>query len=424
MSKKNILLELILPVTLLILISVIINITGLDLIFQNKFFSPESGWILRNSQPWKFIYHYGNIPALILSIGALIILLLSAYKSKFNKYVKQALFLILVMAIGPGLLINSVLKDNWGRPRPRNVQDFGGKHQFEQVLTIDPESPGKSFPCGHASMGFYFFVLFFIFRKKRLKLANISLVFALLWGSFIGLARIVQGGHFLSDVIWTAGLMYLVTSLIFFFMKLDRFPEFKRTISDNPISRKRVTIVVTILIIVAVILVFLATPYSRDKLYQLPDEFELSSVKWIHTDLHLLETDLTILGAENIQMDFQAEGFGFPGSKIKNNFNHIWYDSTLIVTHTQRSSGFFTELEQISTFTLPEHISGVYTLNNLTGKLKIVVPESGRWIIIPIVVKEIVDETNYLNSFEPEKREEYLITIKIDSPDLILEITR
>jgi hypothetical protein len=36
------------------------------------------------------------------------------------------LFILLSVILGPGLLVNLVFKDHWGRPRPRQVVALGG----------------------------------------------------------------------------------------------------------------------------------------------------------------------------------------------------------------------------------------------------------------------------------------------------------
>src|ERR1041384_767656 len=43
---------------------------------------------------------------------------------------RAALFLIATLGIGPGLITNVILKDNWGRPRPAEVTEFHGPEQF------------------------------------------------------------------------------------------------------------------------------------------------------------------------------------------------------------------------------------------------------------------------------------------------------
>jgi membrane-associated PAP2 superfamily phosphatase len=197
-----------------IFISIIINQLQIDMKLQSLFFQ-DGVWTHKNDEPWQFLYDYGNIPALILSISGFLLLLASYYVKKYIPYRKVALYLIVVMVVGPGLITNSILKDQWGRPRPRNIVEFNGKYEFEPVLTIDVESKGKSFPCGHATMGFYFFALYFLLISKRRKLAFFFFWVAILYGGIIGLARIVQGGHFLSDVIW-AGIVVFLTAKWFY----------------------------------------------------------------------------------------------------------------------------------------------------------------------------------------------------------------
>lgn len=42
-------------------------------------------------------------------------------------------YLLLVIALGPGLLVNAVLKEQWGRARPSQVAEFGGSAAYTPV---------------------------------------------------------------------------------------------------------------------------------------------------------------------------------------------------------------------------------------------------------------------------------------------------
>src|ERR1044071_9923666 len=44
---------------------------------------------------------------------------------------RAALFLIATLALAPGLMANVLLKENWGRPRPAEIQEFNGPEQFK-----------------------------------------------------------------------------------------------------------------------------------------------------------------------------------------------------------------------------------------------------------------------------------------------------
>jgi membrane-associated PAP2 superfamily phosphatase len=43
----------------------------------------------------------------------------------------------------------------------------------------------------------------------------------LVYGCIMGMARIIQGGHFLSDVLWSAGFVYLTALVLADLLQLD-----------------------------------------------------------------------------------------------------------------------------------------------------------------------------------------------------------
>lgn len=77
---------------------------------------------------------------------------------------------------------------------------------------------GKSFPCGHSSAGFALSIFFFLFRKTRPRLAWLFLALALVYGGALGLARMVVGAHFASDVVWSALLVIAVNVVVYYFI--------------------------------------------------------------------------------------------------------------------------------------------------------------------------------------------------------------
>ena len=44
------------------------------------------------------------------------------------------LFFALMLAIGPGVIVNGVFKPFWGRPRPHDTIPFGGERDFLPVF--------------------------------------------------------------------------------------------------------------------------------------------------------------------------------------------------------------------------------------------------------------------------------------------------
>jgi lipid A 4'-phosphatase len=147
------------------------------------------------------------IPAVLAVIGKLI---LPRWKMLISG--RAALFLIVTLALGPGLLVNVVLKDHWGRPRPIDVTEFGGSHHF--VLWWDPrgDCPSNcSFVSGDVAGAAW-------------TLAPAALAppqwRALAYGGALALSlgmaalRMMAGGHFLSDTAFAGVFTFLIVWIV------------------------------------------------------------------------------------------------------------------------------------------------------------------------------------------------------------------
>lgn len=162
---------------------------------------------------YTFMYEYGPLPADITVICAIAVFIASLISKKLKIWQRPALSLILTLAIGSGLIVHVFLKDQWGRPRPKQVIEFGGSQPFrpyyEPNFFHQPE-PSKSFPCGHCSVGFFFFALAFLGRSMGSRLLFwTGVILAVVLGVSLSVTRIAQGGHFLSDTLMSALIMWL-----------------------------------------------------------------------------------------------------------------------------------------------------------------------------------------------------------------------
>lgn len=115
---------------------------------------------------------------------------------------RVALFLLLSLAVGPGLVVNVVFKDNWGRPRPSTIQEFNGPNTYVRPLVPSRQCDDNcSFASGHGALGFWA-VAPALLAPRRWRRAALGA--ALGFGAMVGVVRIMQGGHFLSDVVASA----------------------------------------------------------------------------------------------------------------------------------------------------------------------------------------------------------------------------
>ncbi|TWB16684.1 membrane-associated PAP2 superfamily phosphatase [Nitrospirillum amazonense] len=121
-------------------------------------------------------------------------------------------FLLLSLAIGPGLLGNAVLKDHWHRARPVQVVEFGGAAPYTPpVLPAPKANCGRncSFVSGDAVLAFFLHSFAYTARRRQ----RLWLYGGLGVGAGVGLLRIGMGGHFFSDVMY-AGLLAVLTSAL------------------------------------------------------------------------------------------------------------------------------------------------------------------------------------------------------------------
>jgi membrane-associated PAP2 superfamily phosphatase len=220
--KKGILVEFLYPLLAVAVITATLNVTGADLTIEALFYSPGVGWPQGNAEPWAFLYQYGNIPAFIIGgLGALAFLL-SFFSAKFQPDRKAGLFIVVFLVLGPGLIVNIVFKDHWGRPRPADIVQFGGTETYRPSWNPGVPGLGHSFPSGHASIGFFIMAPFFVLRRRAPGWARRALAAGILYGMLMGLGRMIQGGHFLTDVIWAGCLVYLTGLFLYYLFRLDR----------------------------------------------------------------------------------------------------------------------------------------------------------------------------------------------------------
>jgi membrane-associated PAP2 superfamily phosphatase len=181
----------------------------LDLDLVSPFYDPATGWavsgrgwvLVRNAAAWLIALIAA--PAAIALLGKIV----RPHKTALMPP-RHALLMLLTLALGPGLLANTILKDNWGRPRPIEVTEFGGPLKF--LPWWDPRGPcpkNCSFIAGEPSGAFWTLAPAALTPPQWRALAYGA---ALVFGAAIGLVRAGGGGHFFSDVVFAGVFMFLL----------------------------------------------------------------------------------------------------------------------------------------------------------------------------------------------------------------------
>ena len=160
-------------------------------------------WEQMSREAARWLITLTALPSFVAIIGKLILPNRRMFMSG-----STALFLILTLAIGPGLITNLTLKDHWGRSRPIDVRVFGGTDRF--TAWWDPSGPcpnNCSFIAGEPSGAFWTLAVAAVTPPGWRVLAYGA---ATVFGVAIGVLRMAAGGHFFTDVVFAGVVMYLV----------------------------------------------------------------------------------------------------------------------------------------------------------------------------------------------------------------------
>jgi lipid A 4'-phosphatase len=174
-----------------------------DIWFSHLFYSDQGVF---KANDWLFVkgvYHltpWMGRGAFIFALCTLLLSILSPAKVS-RRHWRRAAAVVSVVVLGIGLLVHTVLKDGMGRPRPRDLQTFMGVTAYVPVMVPSQFCQSNcSFVSGHAAVGFAVMSMGMLSVRRR---RQFWLFTGMVAGSLIGLVRISQGGHFLSDVVFS-----------------------------------------------------------------------------------------------------------------------------------------------------------------------------------------------------------------------------
>lgn len=186
---------------------------GLDLLASAPFHDAATGTWLAEAPALAFLREALWTGMEIATLGFLLLFLLALARRRTAAVPARLWgFALLAMALGPGLLVNGLLKDSWGRARPRTIAEFGGEAAFTPALEIaDQCARNCSFVSGEVAAAATLSLVLWLLVSARLRgPARPALAAALVAGTALAaFLRLAGGGHFLSDIVFAA----LITAL-------------------------------------------------------------------------------------------------------------------------------------------------------------------------------------------------------------------
>jgi lipid A 4'-phosphatase len=184
------------------------------------FFLGEEWWVLA-------LFHGTPLLGRTLVVIALLVVVLglwARFGQTFGRWRRRSVLLLIIAAVGHGIVVSWLLKEEWERPRPRDVQLFGGPHPFVVAGVPSPYCERNcSFVSGHAATGY---VLMAVGLLSAPAVRRRWTLIAIGTGFLIGAGRVLQGGHFASDIVFGAlfiGLVCWATRAIWLRRRLARW---------------------------------------------------------------------------------------------------------------------------------------------------------------------------------------------------------
>jgi len=300
------------------------NGTDLDLVAARAYYRPESDepWPLARGTFWALLYHSAPWVTGSLALAGAALLVAGVRHPSRQRWRVHGGFILLAVILGPGLVINGVLKDHWGRPRPRQLAEFGGLFEYQPPL-IKADTPGRSFPCGHCSVGYLYGLGWWLWRRSHPRRARFSLAAGITIGTLLGLGRMAAGGHFLSDAIWSALIGFGIAHLLYYHVlripaREDRQPSLYPLIDRSPRLRRAVIVATITLAAGIVVGGIVASPHDRDLSARVALDAYVPRPQAFEVIAETLDVELRLVDSRSGEIGVVGylHGFGLPGNEL------------------------------------------------------------------------------------------------------------
>ena len=174
---------------------------AIDLTVSGWFYRPGDGFTLSSDPALRLLRASSDWVIIGVVLVALFCILRETIPGPLAwSRIRAPAWLLAGLALGPGVLVNGLLKTHWGRPRPIQIDVFGGDAMHQKAWVVsDWCDRNCSFVSGEASSAVWL-VAAALLTPRPIRPA--ATLIALVYAGALSLNRIAFGGHFLSDVVF------------------------------------------------------------------------------------------------------------------------------------------------------------------------------------------------------------------------------
>lgn len=173
-----------------------------------------------SGEPWIEALRNGLIVAEDVTFLIVLGLSLVPRKTILNLGQVDWAYLTAIFLLGPGLIVNGILKRFWGRARPFRIEEFGGTAHFSKAWTFSDQCAANcSFVSGEMAGAMALAIaMIVVLNANRIRISpriyRVGQVLSLALPMVTAWQRMAAGRHFLSDVVLSALLTALVAALL------------------------------------------------------------------------------------------------------------------------------------------------------------------------------------------------------------------
>jgi membrane-associated PAP2 superfamily phosphatase len=186
--------------------------THLDTRITDLFFDAQLHRFTLKNDPFLTVWMHVRLKWLMVAIAlASLVLALLSYRVSSLKVYRLSLFWVFA-----GMVISttavSVFKHYSLHGCPWDITLYGGSLPLLDLFTSPPAGTeaGRCFPAGHPSGGFALIAFYFAFMHSKPRFSVHMLWIGLLMGLLMGFVQMMRGAHFLSHVLWSGWLVWMV----------------------------------------------------------------------------------------------------------------------------------------------------------------------------------------------------------------------
>lgn len=336
----------------LIILTALFAVFDLDRTIASLFYRPEDKWFMGHHPLWRVLYEYGTLPGILLALICLAGWLISFFNLHLEAWRPYFLLVVLTTVIACGLLVNTVFKQYWGRPRPNQISELGGYYPYRHVFPPGIPGRGASFPSGHSAMGFSVITLVFLRRRSK-KIAYAGLATGVVLGGLLSAARMVKGAHFPTDMIWSLGFVTMTATALYFC--IQKIPA-RQPAAPGPAMKTGKKIGVIMIVSLAAVLMTVAfmtrRPFYKTLEYQAPLAPEIKRIV-IRMDSDPEHLAILPGNTDKATLLVHAHGFGWAWVDYEIKPDIESRSDTLTFTLDIEARSYFAELDHSIEVTLP-----------------------------------------------------------------------